>query len=133
MRKETYTFALDIGTRSVVGLLLSEKGGTYEVIDTVIQEHGERSMLDGQIHDVIAVSNVIASVKEELEKKHGPLREVCVAAAGRALKTVRAGRSSDRNRGQTHYSDRNGFSPRADGRSRSSETACPKRKSHAGV
>ena len=65
-----------------------EKGGAYEVIDTVIQEHGERSMLDGQIHDVIAVSNVIASVKEELEKKHGPLREVCVAAAGRALKTM---------------------------------------------
>ncbi|USK36421.1 hypothetical protein LIT25_20545 [Bacillus sp. F19] len=52
MRKDTYTFASDIGTRSVVGLLLSEKGGAFEVIDTVIQEHGERSMLDGQIHDV---------------------------------------------------------------------------------
>lgn len=90
LRKETYTFALDIGTRSVVGLLLSEKDGTYEVIDTVIQEHGERSMLDGQIHDVISVSNVISAVKEKLEEKHGTLREVCVAAAGRALKTIRA-------------------------------------------
>ncbi|TDL76467.1 pilus assembly protein PilM [Peribacillus frigoritolerans] len=90
MIKETYTFALDIGTRSVVGLLLSEKDGAYEVIDTVIQEHGERSMLDGQIHDVISVSNVISSVKEKLEEKHGTLQEVCVAAAGRALKTIRA-------------------------------------------
>ncbi len=66
MVKETFTFALDIGTRSVVCLLLSEKDGAYEVIDTVIQEHGERSMLDGQIHDVISVSNVISSVKEKL-------------------------------------------------------------------
>lgn len=90
MEKDTYTFALDIGTRSVVGLLLAEKDGAYEVIDTVIQEHGERSMLDGQIHDVISVSKVIASVKEKLEEKYGPLRKVCVAAAGRALKTERA-------------------------------------------
>lgn len=90
MEKDTYTFALDIGTRSVVGLLLAEKDGAYEVIDTVIQEHAERSMLDGQIHDVISVSKVIASVKEKLEEKYGPLRKVCVAAAGRALKTERA-------------------------------------------
>ncbi len=44
-------------------------------------------MLDGQIHDVPAVSEVIASIKGQLEKRHGPLHKVCVAAAGRALKT----------------------------------------------
>jgi cell division ATPase FtsA len=47
-------------------------------------------MLDGQIHDVLSVTNVISSIKKVLEADHGPLHKVCVAAAGRALKTERA-------------------------------------------
>lgn len=83
-------FALDIGTRSVVGLLLEQTESNYTVIDYVIQEHAERSMLDGQIHDVVSVSKVIRHVKEQLEDKHNTsLTKVCVAAAGRALKTKR--------------------------------------------
>lgn len=82
-------FALDIGTRSVVGLIMKKSEHQYEVIDMYSQEHKERSMLDGQIHDVLSVSEVIYDVKNTLEKKHGPLKKVCVAAAGRALKTKR--------------------------------------------
>ncbi len=47
-------------------------------------------MLDGQIHDVTAVTKVIADIKNKLEEKHGPLTKVSVAAAGRALKTEKA-------------------------------------------
>lgn len=83
-------FALDIGTRSVVGLLLKEKDGRYELIDSETLEHDDRAMLDGQIHDVLSVAKTIRAVKEKLERKNGPLHRVCVAAAGRSLKTRRA-------------------------------------------
>lgn len=83
-------FGLDIGTRSVVGLLLNNNGTNYEILDMEIQEHDERSMVDGQIHNVMAVTKVITSIKKKLEAKHGPLHKVCVAAAGRSLKTTRA-------------------------------------------
>lgn len=83
-------FALDIGTRSVVGILLQNKEKHYQVIDYVSCEHKERSMVDGQIHDVLAVAEVIQNVKERLEAKHGKLEKVAVAAAGRSLKTKRA-------------------------------------------
>jgi cell division protein FtsA len=84
-------FALDIGTRSVVGIVLEGMSGErYHVTDILSKEHSKRAMLDGQIHDVLAVSTIISEIKEELEKKHGPLKKVNVAAAGRALKTERA-------------------------------------------
>lgn len=83
-------FALDIGTRSIVGIILKENDNGYEIIDIQSKEHEERAMLDGQIHDVLSVSKLIQNLKENLEKKHGPLKKVCVAAAGRALKTKRA-------------------------------------------
>jgi len=83
-------FALDIGTQSVTGILLKQYNNSYKVIDFCIRQHKERSMLDGQIQNVIQVADVILEVKEELEKNYGPLKKVCVAAAGRALKTVQA-------------------------------------------
>jgi cell division protein FtsA len=86
-------FALDIGTRSVVGMILKQHSdGKYEVLHMKVMEHEERSMLDGQIHHIPAVAKVIKKIKEELELETGPLQKVCVAAAGRALKTVK-GRS----------------------------------------
>jgi cell division protein FtsA len=87
---EKFTFALDIGTRSVVGIILQQQLDHYKVIDIVVKEHEERSMLDGQIHDILSVSKVIKEIKNELEKRHGTLKKVCVAAAGRALKTENA-------------------------------------------
>ncbi len=83
-------FALDIGTRSVVGLLLQRNDDQFELIDSVVKEHDERAMHDGQIHDVQSVAATIRAVKEQLEERNGPLHKVCVAAAGRSLKTRRA-------------------------------------------
>ncbi|WP_067727504.1 cell division protein FtsA [Oceanobacillus damuensis] len=86
-----HVFALDIGTRSVTGLLLEKQSDKFSVVDYYIKEHTERSMRDGQIHNVVAVADVIRAVKEQLEEKSGtPLTKACVAAAGRALKTVEA-------------------------------------------
>ncbi|WP_397539640.1 cell division protein FtsA [Rummeliibacillus pycnus] len=83
-------FALDIGTRSVVGIILEEQDNSFHVVDLIAEEHKERAMVDGQIHNVIHVATVIQHIKEQLEEKHGPLRSVSVAAAGRALKTEQA-------------------------------------------
>ncbi|MEW9500709.1 pilus assembly protein PilM [Jeotgalibacillus marinus] len=83
-------FALDIGTRSIVGLILSTNQEDYYVEDMIQKEHKERAMLDGQIHNVPAVAELVLEIKEELEKTHGPLTKVSVAAAGRALKTNQA-------------------------------------------
>ncbi|CAM3855871.1 pilus assembly protein PilM [Alkalicoccus chagannorensis] len=86
----SYIFGIDIGTRSVVGLLLEKREEGYHVIDLVSREHQERSMLDGQIHNVMETAETISWVKEKLENKHGPLPRVCAAAAGRSLQTQRA-------------------------------------------
>lgn len=90
MNNEAVIFALDIGTRSVVGVILQEKDGVYQVLDMIMKEHDERAMLDGQIHDVPAVAKIIMEIKAELEQKYGSLQKVSVAAAGRALKTERS-------------------------------------------
>lgn len=68
-------FSLDIGTRSVVGTILEEINGNYEVLDLITMEHKERSMIDGQIHNILTVAEVIKNIKEQLEQKHGPLKK----------------------------------------------------------
>lgn len=83
-------FALDIGTRSVVGIILEAEAEKYHVADILVKEHKERAMVDGQIHNVLYVADLINEIKAELEEKHGPLTKVSVAAAGRALKTEQA-------------------------------------------
>ena len=83
-------FALDIGTRSIVGIILEQSGEQYHVADILVKEHKERAMVDGQIHNVLLVAQLILEIKEELEKTHGPLTKVSVAAAGRSLKTEQA-------------------------------------------
>lgn len=83
-----HVFALDIGTQSVTGIVLQKNKQSFTVSDYYTMQHKERAMLDGQIQDVVQVADVIVKVKEHLESKHGPLKNVCVAAAGRALKTI---------------------------------------------
>jgi cell division protein FtsA len=90
LSESKYIFALDIGTRSVVGIILEKTTETFHIVDILSKEHSERSMLDGQIHDILSVSKIITEIKETLEKKYGPLHKVCVAAAGRSLKTEKA-------------------------------------------
>lgn len=82
-------FGLDIGTRSIVGTVGYRVGDKFHVVAQSIREHGTRSMLDGQIHDIYKVGGTISEVKTELEDKIGrPLKDVCIAAAGRVLQTV---------------------------------------------
>ncbi|QDR82762.1 cell division FtsA domain-containing protein [Sporomusa termitida] len=82
-------FALDIGTRSVVGLVGKTENGVITLLASDREEHHTRAMLDGQIHDVQEVAGVLAAVKARLEISTGPLARVAVAAAGRALCTLR--------------------------------------------
>lgn len=82
-------FALDIGTRSVVGLLGEQGDNKINLLAVERQEHYTRAMLDGQIHDVTEVAGVLAEVKSRLERIVSPLPKVAVAAAGRALSTLR--------------------------------------------
>ena len=83
-------FGLDIGTRNVVGTVgYRTEDEEFVVVAKHIKQHETRAMLDGQIHDIARVASTIGSVKTELEKQIGqPLTEVCIAAAGRVLKTV---------------------------------------------
>ncbi|RCW41238.1 cell division protein FtsA [Halanaerobium sp. MA284_MarDTE_T2] len=86
---EEITFALDIGTRTIIGLLVKKEGKKYKIINSAVSEHQTRAMLDGQIHNVADVAAEVKKVKEELEAKSGiTLNKAAVAAAGRALKTV---------------------------------------------
>lgn len=85
-------FGLDIGTRNVVGTVgYQTDDKEFVVTAQYVREHETRAMLDGQIHDIGRVAKTIKEVKDELEKQTGqPLEEVCIAAAGRVLKTVTA-------------------------------------------
>lgn len=84
-------FALDIGTRTVVGVLAKKTPQGCRIIDMVTVAHEKRSMADGQIEDIQAVSLDIKHVKRELESRQNiSLQKTCIAAAGRALKTLRA-------------------------------------------
>ena len=88
-------FALDIGTRSIVGLIGEKTEAGILVLAGVRHEHTTRAMLDGQIHDVPEVAKVIRAIKLKLEKDFGPLRQVTIAAAGRALSTLNASAELD--------------------------------------
>lgn len=84
-------FALDIGTHSVIGVLAHKTAQGCRIIDIEKVVHEQRSMTDGQIEDIHAVANDIKRVKHELEnRQHISLSSACIAAAGRALKTLRS-------------------------------------------
>ena len=82
-------FGLDIGTRSIVGTVGYKIADKFFVVAQRVKEHETRAMLDGQIHDIQSVARTIEEVKVQLEFAVGkPLKEVCIAAAGRVLQTV---------------------------------------------
>lgn len=82
-------FGLDIGTRSIVGTVGYLNGGKFHVMAQRSKEHETRAMLDGQIHDIGKVGETIAYVKKQLEKDlDKTLTDVCIAAAGRVLRTI---------------------------------------------
>ncbi|WP_333886735.1 cell division protein FtsA [Clostridium sp.] len=82
-------FSLDIGTRSVIGTVGILKDKKFHVIAEKCIEHEERAMVDGQIHDVALVANVVNTIKGELEKDLNiKIKNVAIAAAGRFLRTM---------------------------------------------
>lgn len=87
---ERPALSLDIGTRKVVGLLTVPGPKGLKILAAEKIEHATRAMLDGQIHDVVEVANVVARIVDRLSAKAGaPLHEAAVAAAGRALRTIK--------------------------------------------
>ncbi|KUK10113.1 MAG: Cell division protein FtsA [Clostridia bacterium 41_269] len=83
-------FALDIGTRTVIGLVGTVCKNSLKIKAAEIEEHRNRSMVDGQIHNIEEVAELVKKIKKNLEKKCGcTLTKVSVAAAGRALKTIK--------------------------------------------
>ncbi len=91
-------FALDIGTRLVMGLIMEKTQEGYRIIASARTEHRQRAMYDGQIHDIEEVAYAVERVKEELEQKtQEKLHFVSVAAAGRALITAVASAKQSEN------------------------------------
>lgn len=91
IQAEQTIFALDIGTRSIIGMVGTVENEKIRIIAIEREEHTERAMIDGQIENIDKVAAVAGKVKQKLESKlHFKLERVCVAAAGRALRTKRA-------------------------------------------
>ena len=88
-KSTTYVYGLDIGTRSIVGTVGYRQKDRFVVVAQQSIEHESRAMIDGQIHDINTVSETIREVTDILEARiKQPLKQVCIAAAGRVLKTV---------------------------------------------
>ena len=94
-RPSELVFALDIGTRSVIGIVAEQREGLLHILATERMEHKTRAMLDGQIHDVPQVAAIIREVKRRLTERTGALSSAAVAAAGRALYTMTAEAEQD--------------------------------------
>ncbi|MCX8130019.1 MAG: rod shape-determining protein [Clostridia bacterium] len=81
-------FSLDIGTRTVVGVVGIPEDDKLKIVAAEVVEHKNRAMLDGQIHDIAQVAEIALEVKKKLEEKlEITLSKVAIAAAGRVLKT----------------------------------------------
>ena len=88
VRENELIFAMDIGTRSIVGVVGEVCGEKLKVLAVDVAEHSSRAMMDGQIDNIRQVADLARTVTKRLEDKVGvPLTRVCVAAAGRALQT----------------------------------------------
>ncbi|MBQ9118587.1 MAG: cell division protein FtsA [Lachnospiraceae bacterium] len=102
---ENLVFGLDIGTRSIVGTVgYKQTADSFVVAAQCVRFHETRAMMDGQIHDIQKVADTIAQVRRELEKQiDRKLSRVCIAAAGRVLKTVTV--RVDENYGDENFSE----------------------------
>ena len=61
-------FALDIGTRSVVGVVGKAVEDRFKVLAVEAEEHKKRAMLDGQIDNIQQVADLVKAVTERLER-----------------------------------------------------------------
>ncbi len=91
VQQDSTIFALDIGTRSIIGIVGTVENGRFRVVAMEKENQIQRSMVDGQIENIDQVAKSACIVKNRLEDKlRCRLKRVCVAAAGRALKTQHA-------------------------------------------
>ena len=91
VQHDSMIFALDIGTRSIIGIVGTVENGRFRVVAMEKENQIQRSMIDGQIENIDQVAKTACIVKNRLEEKlRCRLKRVCVAAAGRALKTQKA-------------------------------------------
>ncbi len=91
-------FALDIGTRKVMGIVASDAGGELRAADVETIEHSSRPMLDGQVHSIDEVVAGVKRIKQALESRlNKELNFAGVAVAGRNLQThkMRVSRTLD--------------------------------------
>lgn len=87
--QDNYVFALDIGTRTVVGVIGEYIDEKFILKDYISIPHPKRAMVDGQVEDIKQVAKIVAQVKAQLEENNGiRLTHVAIAAAGRALRTM---------------------------------------------
>ena len=83
-------FALDVGTRNIVGIVSDYQDDKIVVKHIANLEHETRAMEDGQIHDISKVSMKVDEIVAILKEQSGEeLEEVAVAVAGRSLLTNR--------------------------------------------
>ncbi|MCD3216077.1 cell division protein FtsA [Clostridium botulinum C] len=82
-------FALDIGTRSIIGNIGIVKDRKFHTLCEKYMEHEERAMIDGQIHDINLVASTVNSIKKFIEEElEIEIKDVAIAAAGRFLRTT---------------------------------------------
>lgn len=62
-------YALDIGTRSVIGMVGQTDGDRFKVLDVEAAEHKKRAMIDGQIDNIRQVAEVVRQVTQRLEER----------------------------------------------------------------
>ena len=86
MPHEGEVLALDIGTRTIMGVVLEKAPNGYRIRAAEQFEHQDRAMYQGQVHDVLAVAESVKKLKTVLERRRKNLRTSCCAAAGRSLK-----------------------------------------------
>nr|WP_308779701.1 hypothetical protein [uncultured Clostridium sp.] len=80
-------FALDVGTRSLIGTVGIIEDNKFKVICEKYLEHEERAMIDGQIHDIDLVAKGVKTILSEIQSELGiNLKDVSIAAAGRFFK-----------------------------------------------
>lgn len=83
---------LDIGTHKVLALAVEPRDEGVAVLSAAFVRHQERSMRDGQVHDVAATARTVRRAVEQVSRAVGvEFSGAHIAAAGRALKTARGG------------------------------------------
>jgi len=66
LQPEHTIFALDIGTRSIIGIVGTVIDGKVNIVAIEKEEHTQRAMIDGQIENIEKVSMLAGNVKAKL-------------------------------------------------------------------